>query len=44
VVAVKDALLAHKAMWGDVEAMHQAKTLEVQKMLTLVSLAPGEPV
>ena len=43
-VAVRDTFVAHKAMWADVEAMDQAKMVEVQKMLTLVSLAPDEQV
>lgn len=42
VIDVRDTLNAHKAMWRDIEAMDQAKTIEVEKMLSLVSLAPGE--
>ena len=43
-VAVRDTFLAHRAMWADVESIDQAKTVEVQKMLTLVTFAEGEPV
>ena len=44
VIAVRNALFSHTAMWREVEGMDQAKTAEEQKMLSLVSLSPAERV